>query len=143
MTLETRFALLVAICVGFTGIAYAASVPYSTTVVNGDMGSARLVYGDSAQVGILDALPAFTDIDAYELYYRFDDNNDCDDTCLRAPYRALKDQGRVRMLTVGTPVRVVGHMHDPQEPQYEVCKITLRHSSRMWLALCTGLGKQP
>lgn len=136
------FAFLVVLCIVAWAPAWADRA-YTTKVLNGDIGSARLVYGDSAQMGTLDALPAFTDIDAYELYYKFDDNNDCDDSCMRAVYRPLKANGRIRMLTAGTPVTVIGHFPDPQESQYEVCRLRLRGSSRTWLSLCTGLAQQP
>lgn len=136
---------LTALTLGFTGGANvdAQTVPYTTKVVNGDIGSARLVFGDAAAAGIRDAIPAFTDIDAYEQYYKLDDENDCDDACLRRIYRPLKESGRIRMLTVGAVVRVIGHMHDPDDPQYEICRVRLQGSSRIWLMLCSGLADQP
>lgn len=123
--------------------AASAFAAYSTKVIGGDLGSARLVYGDDAQAGILDALPSFTDIDAYESYYAQDDRRDCDDDCMRGIYRPLKAEGRIRMLTVGTPVTVVGHFPDPQASQFDVCRIRLRGSSRTWLSLCSGLARAP
>lgn len=120
----------------------ASAAPIETVVAYGDLGSARLVYGDQAAAGIRDALPAFTDLNAYRFYYKFDDDKDCDDRCLARPYLTLKRQGRIRMLTMGTTLRIVTKTQDPDDPQYQICHVTLRRSSQTYLVLCAGLKGQ-
>jgi hypothetical protein len=133
---------LVVCCTAMVAVTSADEVaPYNTIVQGGDIGSARLVFGDNATAGINDALPAFTDVDAYEEYYKSDDNSDCDDACLRPVYRMLKSEGRMKMLMMGTRVRVTYVKPDPEDHRYEVCGIHLRDSSdsRLFIVICSGL----
>lgn len=119
--------------------ALARTIPYATTVQGGDIGSARLVFGDDASAGERDALPAFRDIDAYEYYYKFADDRDCNDRCLAAPYHVLRDAGRMRMLMVGQAVRVLGRQVDPQDRRFTIYKVQIPRSSGVWYLLSLGL----
>ncbi|HTA39430.1 MAG TPA: hypothetical protein VK760_10150 [Candidatus Acidoferrales bacterium] len=121
----------------------ATSFPYTTTIANGDIETARLVYGDQAAVGERDALPAFTDLDAYKFYYKFDDDRNCDDSCVAAAYHTLKGAGRIRLLTVSTKVTVLSKLADPDDPNYEICRVHIPNSSKTWFVLSAGLADGP
>jgi len=140
-----RSLAIAGLLVGVPVAALAVTPPYNTTVAGGDIGSARLVFGDQAAAGIRDALPAFTDVDAYESYYESADDENCDDSCLRPVYELYKGQGRMRMLMIGTRFHVRGAFTDPDDRKYSICKVQLRDgsSSRTWLVLCFGLKDFP
>jgi len=124
--------------------AFARSYPYETMVARGDIRAARIIYGDRASAGLRDALPAFADIDAYRFYSTFAsyysiNDDDCGDSCVAAAYRALASAGRIRLLTVGTPVTVLSESPNSEDGDYTICHVRLAGSAKSWIVLSGGL----
>jgi hypothetical protein len=103
--------------------------PYTTTVLTGDISTARVRFGDAAQMGVPehDAAPVFTDIPAYELYYRVVGDENCDDACASRIYHRLSAAGRMDIAVAGEKVVVLGAQVDPDEHQYHICRIRRVH----------------
>ncbi len=139
-------AAFVAFAVTSTSIA-GPRFPYSTAVQNGDISTARILFGNGAQGGVPghDAAPVFTDLSAYQMYYAVVTPSDCDDACARRIYRTLLTAHRMDTAIVGERVSVLSAQTDPQDKHYQICRIRRSSPSRSRTAyiLCNALAEQP
>jgi hypothetical protein len=137
---------LIALAGTSTGEA-APRFPYSTTIQNGDISTARILFGNGAQGGVAgrDAAPVFSDVSAYQTYYAVVTPSECDDACARRIYHTLSAARRMDTAIVGERVTVLGAQTDPQDRQYQICRIRrpLTSRSRSAYILCNALADQP
>jgi hypothetical protein len=147
MRFAASFALAATVALAGTSAVAAPRFPYSTTVQNGDISTARILFGNGAQGGVPghDAAPVFTDLSAYQTYYAVVTPSDCDDACARQIYRTLLSAHRMDTALVGERVAVLSAQTDPREKQYQICRIRRSAPSRSRTAyiLCNALADQP
>jgi hypothetical protein len=98
-----------------------------------------MVFGDNAAATFpgRDAIPVFTDVTAYDEFYRTDCSSD-DDTAIRRVYRALHEAGTAYTITVGKTVKVLGEQRDPESKNYDICRIS--YDGKTGYVVCIALG---
>lgn len=147
MRFTASFALTAILALAFTPAVAGPRFPYTTIVQNGDISTARILFGSGAQGGVpgRDAAPVFTDIGAYQTYYAVVTPSDCDDACARRIYRTLVTGHRMDTAIVGERVSVLSAQTDSQDKQYQICRIRRSGPSRSRIAyiLCNALADQP
>ena len=88
-----------------------------------------------------DAVPAFSDVRAYQTYYRLDGDNNCDERCLRPLYSQMKRDGVMRPLISGDRVVVLSAFVDPEDKRYRICRVKTARGT--WLVICDALAVSP
>jgi hypothetical protein len=136
---------LVAILTG--GLAAVAAgaqrFPYATTVNSGDRIIAQMIFGNAAAGTVpgRDAIPVFTDVRAYDLFYQVDDDQSASDADAVRIYRSLHANGRADYLVVGKRVSVLAVLSDPEDTHYKICRVSYDAKTR--LVLCNALADFP
>ena len=126
--------LLAAPAAAETGVTY----PMATSICCGDQIIAEMIYGKNAvgQTPGKDAAPAFTDVKAFDAFYKVD-TDDANPSAVRNEYHKLHAAGRADVITVGKKVTLIGKEPDPEDSEDPICSIT--YGGKNYLVNCIAL----